>query len=382
MNPACCAVIRRVCIGAAACSLGLTLPLRATADEVQAHVPADSDVFIAGGALAVREPVAGDLFVAGGNVDVDAAVSGDTLAAGGKLRLGEAVGGSVYAAAGQLTVNGQVGHNARVAGGQVEFGPKSDVSGNVSVAGGQIRLLGAVHGDVQAAGGRLWLDGAVAGDVVADTGLVELGPNARVAGKLRHRGGRVQRDEAAQVAGGIESWPSGWGDAGAPPSPSWPARETVRIGWGWTLGLVLLAALLLAVLPAFHARVGSTLRRRPGLSVLLGIVCLACVPVALVLLMLTVLGIPLALLGAALYIALLPLAYVSAAIALGDWALQAWRAAAAARWGWRVSAAGVVLVLLTQATRAPLLGGAMVSLALIAGLGALVLQLRRQPQPR
>jgi hypothetical protein len=227
----------------------------------------------------------------------------------------------------------------------------------------------------------LWIDAAVGGDVVASTGLVELGPNARIAGKLRHRGGMVQRDPAAQVAGGVESWLAGWEqEDGSPAAPrDTPAFQTA-IGWPWTLGLVLLAALLLAALPGFQARVGRTLQQQPGLSVLLGVAWLVCAPVALLLLLLTVIAIPLALLGAALYVVLLPLAYVSTAIALGDWVLQAWRSAAVAQWAWRAAAAAAVLVVLSQATRVPWLGAVAAALLLLAGLGALALQLRRQPQ--
>jgi hypothetical protein len=113
--------------------------------------------------------------------------------------------------------------------------------------------------------------------------------------------------------------------------------------------------------------------------VLLGVAWLVCAPLALLLLLLTVIGIPFTLLGTILYIVLLPLAYVSTAIALGDWALQAWRSVAVAHWAWRLAAAAAVLVLLSQATRVPWLGALVAALALLAGLGALALQLRRQP---
>jgi cytoskeletal protein CcmA (bactofilin family) len=374
--------IRGVAIAAVSFGLSMTLQIRgAAAADGLAQARLGGDVFVAGGALTVRDPVAGDLFAAGGSTDVDAAVSGDVLAAGGKVRLGADVGQSVYAAAGQLTVNGKVGRNARVAGGQFELGPKAEVLGNLSVAGGQVRLLGAVRGHVQAAGGRLLIDGTIGGDVLATTGHVELGPNARIAGKLRYHGSEaVQQDPSAQVAGGIESWASGWGsERGAAPSPPHPARAMrPAIGWPWTIGLVLLAAVLLAALPVFYDRVARTLQERPGLSLLLGFVWLVCAPVALLLLLITVIGIPLALLGAALYVALLPLAYVSTAIALGDWALRTWRVAVAAQWAWRLAAAAIVLILLAQAARVPWLGGLVTTLALLAGLGALALQLRRR----
>ena len=342
----------------------------------ESRVSWSQDVFVAGGSPSVRQPVDGNLFAAGGRVDIDAPVAGDVVAAGGRLQLDGAVGESLQAAAGQLFIGGKVGHDARVAGGQVEFGPSSAVGGSVAVAGGHVRLLGTIAGDVRAAGGRLLIDGTVGGDVISAAGDVELGPNARITGALRHRGGNLQRDPAAQVAGGIQSaWPF-W--SGAREAPARGHRNGAAIGWGWTVALAALAALLLAVSPRFQARVTATLRQQPGLSLLLGALWLVCAPPLLLVLLLTVIGIPLTLLGAALYVVLLPVAYVSTAIALGHAALRALRADAAPSWAWQAAAAALVLAALSQAPRLPWLGAAIVALVLIAGLGALALQLRRR----
>jgi hypothetical protein len=343
----------------------------------ESRVTWSQDVFVAGGSPSVREPVDGNLFAAGGRVDVDAPVAGDAMVAAGRLQLGASVGESLQAAAGQLFIGGKVGHDARVAGGRVEFGPSSAVGGSVAVAGGQVRLLGTIAGDVRAAGGRLLIDGTVGGDVISAVGDVELGPNARIAGALRHRGGNLQRDPAAVVAGGIQSaWPF-WSSVPEAPARGHPRGAT--IGWGWTAALAVLAALLLAVSPRFQARVTATLHQQPGLSLLFGALWLVCAPLLLLVLLLTVIGIPLTLLGAALYVALLPVAYVSTAIALGHAALRALRADAAPSWARQAAAAALVLAALSQAPRLPWLGASIVALVLIAGLGALALQVRRRP---
>jgi len=334
------------------------------------------DVFVAGAAPAVRDPVAGDLFAAGGDVAIEAAVAGDVTAGGGTLRLDAAVGGSLQAAGGHVTVLGTVARDARVAGGQIELGPQSVVGGNVWAAGGHLRLLGTVKGDVHVAGGRVLVDGPVGGDLIAGSGELALGPHARIAGVLRHRGGIVHRDEAAQVGGGIRSWPGWWRNRAPEVRVMHPAGPGV--GWGWTLALALLAALLLALTPGFQTRVGRTLWQRPVASVALGLAWLVCAPLVLLVLLVTVIGIPLTLLGAMLYLLLLPLAYVSTAIAVGDGALRA-----AGRtdppWAWRVAATALLLFGLWQATRLPWLGVVLSLLALLAGLGALALQLRRKP---
>jgi hypothetical protein len=364
-------------------SLGVVVWCAAACAWADSERRVGADLYIGGGSVTVDDAVGGDLFAAGGTVDVDAPVTGDAVVAGGKVRLGAAVGQSVYAAGGQVDIHGQVGRNLRVAGGRLVLGPRSDVAGNVSVAGGQLRLQGTVKGHVQAAGGRVRIDGPVGGDVIATSGHVELGPQARIAGKLRYRSGdALQQDPAAQVSGGIELLAPGWGGpettASAPaPAATAPTQGFGWLGWFWTAGLIVVAALWLGLAPRTSARSSQALRERPGWSLGLGFVWLVCVPVAALLLVLTIIGIPLALFALAVYLAVLPLAYVAGAVGLGDWALHRWQAVRASSVRWRIAAAAATLLLVTWLGHLPWLGAVLGLLLLLAGLGGLLLLWQR-----
>jgi cytoskeletal protein CcmA (bactofilin family) len=339
------------------------------------------DVFIGGGTVTVNQPVNGDLIVSGGSVDLDAPVAGDTLAVGGKLRLGADTARSVHAAAGQLHLNARVGRHARLAGGQVELGPQAEIGGNLSVAAGRVRLYGKVQGQVQSAGGQLLIDGPVGGDVVAFHARITLGPNARVAGKLRYRSQEpLLQDPAAQVLGGIEPLPPS-ARPGASRADGVGMGHRVGVGVGvrvfgalWTLGQVLLAGVLLAVLPAFSATLSRTLRERPGASLLLGLVWLVCLPLAVMLLCMTLVGLPLGLFALAAYAALMPVGWAITGIGVGDGVLHRWWPDRADRLPVRIGATAVVLVLFTAVSWVPGLGAAIGVLGLIAGLGSLLLQ--------
>ena len=370
---------------AALCGAMLLFASAAGADGDErrtASIRLGGDLFAGGGSVSVREPVAGDLIASGGSVDVDAAVAGDAVALGGRVRVGAGVGQSLYAASGQLTVDGAVGRSARLAGGQVELGPKSEVQGNLSVLGGQVRLRGAVKGHVQAAGGNVLVDGPVGGDVVARVGQLELGPNARVTGKVQVMSREALRqDPAAQVGGGVEQLqlpPGTQKERGAADRHREARRGGGAVVAGlWTAGLIVVAVVVLALLPAFSAGVARTLRERVGTSLLLGFALLVCVPVGVVIVLATVIGIPLALLTLALYAALLPLAYALAGIGLGEWALRRWWPDRAGRLAMRMLAAAGALVVLALLAWVPLVGWLAGLLALLAGLGALLLQTRR-----
>jgi hypothetical protein len=309
----------------------------AAQDKAASQSQFGSDTFIAGGSVRLDQPVPGDLIAAGGNVDVDAPVAGDAVLAGGNLRATAKVVQDVYAAGGRVILDAPVGHNLRIAGGQVETGPMAEIGGNVTVGGGRVTLRGPIKGALRVAGGRVLIDAPVAGDVEATAGRLTLGPNARLAGKLRYRSrDELTRDPAAQVAGAVERvLLPGFGAS----SPAGHERGRSRAdgdrlvgpGWFWTLGLMAVAALLVGALPATSLRVAENLRHRPGWSLLWGFIALVCIPVAALILLISIIGIPLALLALLLYGVLLLVGYVASGVALGQWSLARLKADASTR---------------------------------------------------
>ena len=340
------------------------------------EAPATGDRFILGGSVRHDTPVDGDLIGIGGDVEVTAAVKGDVVVMGGDVRLRAPVGSDVYAAGGTVNIESSVGGDARVAGGNVEVTGAGGVTGNLSVAGGDVVILGPVKGHVHAAGGNVLIDSAIGGDVSTGAGTLELGPNARIAGKLKHKGPEMRRHPDAQVAGGIEN-------KEVRPRETRRHVETVTRersfplgGLLWTLGLIGLAALLAAAFPAATKRLGGELRENTGLVFLLGFCALVGLPIFAILLMVTIIGLPLALIVVLLYLLLLLVGYVAIAVVMGDLALNRYKSEMAARVGWRVGAAVLAMLALAVLGRIPFLGGLVVFAALLAGIGAIMLSLR------
>lgn len=341
-------------------------------------VPAErkfgADRFAAGCPVSVVLPVAGDLLAAGCNVAVLAEVGGDVVAMGGNVLLAAPVKQGVYAAGGRVSIDAPVQRNVRIAGGRVDLGPNSIIAGNVTVGGGKVEIDGAIGGYLQVGAGSVRINGPVTGDVELGAGEVELGPNARIEGKLRYASGEeVRRDPAAQVRGGverIERWPA---------AHRWRGGARHGLGWVWSVGLLVIAAILVAALPQFYRRVEETARTRWALSLLVGFVVLVCAPVAALIAVITVIGIPLALLTIALYLMLLLVGYVSAGIVLGEIALQRWRADRAANHGWRIAAAVLAMLVLSLLGRLPFVGWLITFAAMLMGIGALLLQARPAP---
>lgn len=360
---------------ALAAALACVLLAPAHADEREHRLylrQQGTDTFVAGDSARVGEPVSGDLVAAGGELRIDAPVLGDLVAIGGVLRLDGKVSQNLYAGGGHVTLEGALARNARVAGGNVSVGPHATINGNASLAGGRIEMLGSIGGYLQAAGGHVYIDGRVDGDAEVASGQLELGPQARIGGKLSYRGAApLVQHPSAQVAGGIERLEMELRRG--------PDRKAGPALFGlWTLGLMASAAVLVLALPGFFGRTSEAARRRFGWSVLWGFLALAAGPLAVIVLLATVIGVPLALIALLVYLVLMLLGYIAAGIALGDGVLARGWASRAAHRGWRALFATLGVLAIGVVALIPWLGGLVAFLALITGMGALLMAVSRK----
>jgi hypothetical protein len=360
-----------------ACALCSTLALAEASSAPGERLTVPADRIIAGPTVRLPERTVGDLIAAGGRVEVAEPVGGDAVLAGGELHVSGSLARNVYVAGGRVQLVGEMGRNLRAAGGQVELGSSARLAGNATIAAGDVSVRGPIKGSLSIAGGRVLIDSTVDGDVTVVAGQIELGPQARIGGALRWRSqGELQRHASSQVAGPIERLAPMPGREGA---AGWLSESRYAIGWlagtWWTVGLMIVAAVLLAAVPGLASEVAQTWRERAGTSLLAGFVALVCIPVAVLILFVTVIGVPLALIALLLYFVLLPMGYVSSAIGLGQWGLARWKSDVVGHPGWRIGATSLALVLLALLGAVPRLGGVVALAALLVGLGAIVLQL-------
>ncbi len=218
----------------------------------------------------------------------------------------------------------------RHGGARVRFG------GDVTVAEDE-----AIGDDVVAILGSARVDGRVDGNVVAIAGSVHLGPKANVRGDVTAVGGSVERAESTIVSGQINEIRVAQPNFG-PLMNFHPWRdwhwfgETVRNPFGGSIDLVatlvrvglvgLLAALMIAVLPAPVRRVADRVATEPWRAGFVGLAAqLLFVPllvITVVVLAVSIIGIPLLLLVPfallAVAVALL-MGFAASACAVGQW---------------------------------------------------------------
>lgn len=170
---------------------------------------------------------------------------------------------------------------------------------------GDTRVTGPTGADVVAVFGNTYVNSRVGNQVVAVFGNVELGPQAEVFGDVIAIGGKVKRMEGSVIHGKIEgiTMPGGNAD-GLKWLRPWieqclmygrPLAPDPNLGWVWTLafgflGLYILIALLFA---ESVEKCAITLETRPGPSLVAALLTMLAVPAALVVLVITLIGIAL-----------------------------------------------------------------------------------------
>ncbi len=337
-------------------------PPVAVDDGVRVH--RGGDLVIANVQVMVRDSVAGDVMVAGSAVTFAGEAGGDVLSAGGNQRLGGTAMGSLRAAGGQVRVDMDVGRNATLAGGLVVLGPDSRVAGNAYLVGGSVLVRGSVDQLVRIGARDAVIDGTVAGDVLVESGTLRLGPGAAIEGDLRYRLGRGEElvlEEGAHVGGEIlplSTRPGAWA--------RWALR-VVRV-----LGFLLAGLVVVLLLPRLTLAAERRLGTRPLASLGLGIGLLVLVPLLLVVLAVTIVGLPLAgvvlaMAGVAAYLApLIPALWLGRVLLSGSSRPERGELAMA------FLAGGVILALLALV---PYAGPVVRIIGTMIGLGALVIAL-------
>jgi len=336
------------------------------ANDSPGVAPADgrlADQTIGADVVVGPDETVSDLEVVSGDVLVRGTVEGDVEAAAGSVRITGEVTDDVDAAAGSVTVEGRVGGTVEAAADSVEVGPDGVVEGDVDAAAGTVTVAGAVDGDVTGSDTVRLDEGATVGGDVAYGETLDRAEGAAVAGTVTH-------DESLQMDG------LQWGitlddlddldDLAILPSPF------VSLVTG--LAALAVGALLLVVFPDFSGEMVETVTDQPGRSAAAGLATMIAVPVVLLAVAMTIVGLPLAFAGGAVFALAAWLALVYGEFLVGSRVLDA----AGRDDRWAALVVGVVGVeLLAQV---PLFGDLLTFAVVLLGLGtgALTIAARRR----
>ncbi len=280
-----------------------------------------------------------------GTIIVEGTVTGDVSGVAGDIviREGGVVQGDIAAAAGSIEISGTVKGKVSAGAGSVRVTETGVVGGNFDVGAATVRVDGTIQGDAR---------------IGADT--IRLGEQAMIAGSLTYDGTLEGNLDA--VSGEITR------DRSLGPS----VFNNLQPFASWVFAInafvfnFLLGALLIGFFPRFSDGVADSVSNDTIRVGLIGIGMLVAIPILLVLVAITVVGIPLSVAGLFAFLLLAWVGLVYGRFAVGCWLLSF--TDVDNRW----AALLVGLLLAVLLWQLPYIGALLNAIIFLLGLGALV----------
>lgn len=285
--------------------------------------------------LSLSEDLTGDVYAAGGSVKVTGTIDGDLMVTGGTVLLSGTVTGDVRGAGGTVVVVGEVTDNLTVAGGTVSLLPGSTVGNSVVATGGVVSMMGEIDGKAIVTAGTTEVEGTIGDDLTVRGEELQVADGATVLGGLF---GKLATDPViaptASISGGeaIEIKDPAVATSTAK-AETVTATETdvalapleILTGILEEIGEVLIgtamalfgAGVVWWLLPGLATDAAERFQGSRLKHLGFGFAYLLLVPIALLLLAATVIGIPLVIVGTGLFLVDIIVAYWIAAYGVG-----------------------------------------------------------------
>lgn len=297
-----------------------------------------NDFYGAGNSVGVMQSEPDDVFAAGNRIIVTGEIGGDVNAAGSNVTINGIVHDDVRIFAGDATINGDVEGDVMMFGGTLYIAEGSSISGSILVAGGEITINGDIFGDANIYGGSVKLNGDIEGTVyvrsenVAIAGMIggnttisaqtlKLNDGTTIRGDLNYWQGEGEIDSTGKVMG-TATFDSEL-EQKKPINEAEAAGMLAALLAAVTIVSILYAALMIGVFMlvtrTFFIDAAKKLHTQPWWALLTGFLYFAAMPFAILLLMITFIGIPLALMLLAFYVFSIIFAKVIASIVFTRW---------------------------------------------------------------
>lgn len=368
------------------------IPLSVGASDVQIgknvsiapDAPFLENVYVAGGQVNVAATSEKDLTVLGGRIIVTAPVNGDALLLGGTVDLLESVGGDVRVFGGDVVITKPIGGDVLVFGGTVSILPSASVGGDVIVFAGTVDVQGAVGGQLRVYAGAVSVNAPVGGVASIQAGeSVEFGEKTVFSDSLTYSAPK----EAVVATGAV------LGDSVLFTKNAQIERhkEFPKDGKGLLIaGMAILGALILMkfvgmlvaalavvhTFPRFSLAFSTEVLENFWKSAGIGFVATVVPPIAIIILVISVVGSYLGFILGALYLFGLLIAGVCVGIIAGAFLSKHFKKEVRVNWKWTILGTVVVFAL----SLIPIVGWILTALLFFASMGAVAVSLWRDAQ--
>jgi cytoskeletal protein CcmA (bactofilin family) len=337
-----------------------------------------------------------DLYLFGSSVNFEGNLRGDMISAARTITVNGELDGSVNAFAQRVTINGDVRRslrgaaqfftiNSTVEGDVVAFAQEVILTGDallmhdVALFGAELVVDGVIEGNCDLRGGAVTISGRVDGDVKIRADKITISPSAVIEGDLDYEStSRAKIAAEAQIVGETrykKITRSSKNEVELPMSPP-------PTSWLWSFlffcGTFIIGLVLILFKRDMVERIATDMRHRVLLHGLLGLLLLIVVPVLILLLAITFIGLPLAAAGTTVYILLFIVSKIFVGITLGMVIISWFKHEGRISLGWSLL---LGMILLSLLFKIPFFGWLVYIAAWAIGAGAITFCFFRRRVP-
>lgn len=305
-------------------------------------VEINDDFFATAQNTNVNGHIRGDLVIVGMSAGFDGEVDGSVMVGVYDFDMSGHCRNSVRAFAKQISIDGHIERNLMVFGADVVLGKSGWVEKDVHFGGGTFLVQGRIGGILRGSGDEIFISGQIDGNVYLEAGKVVIQPTAIIGGMLEVCGKNEPKIEpGAQILGEISHCSTGEKKKAA----GYELADFFIDFWSF-LALALTGGMMLAFFKGFTREVTGQVKSQWLKSLGLGFVFFICLPIAAVILMVTLVGLPLGLMVLAGWLVLFYLTKVFGGIIIGDWILRKLRGGRPPKPFWAMVLGLLIIILL------------------------------------
>ncbi|QEK13116.1 polymer-forming cytoskeletal protein [Crassaminicella thermophila] len=353
----------------------LSLPIAVFAEDkdenmiIREDEVVNSDLFFEGDSVKNMGTVKGDIFVASGEFENTGHVLGDILLVAGNSKISGRVDGDLRIGTGNLNITGEIGKNVTSFSGNLILEEGAAIDGNLNAFLGNIVINGIIGGDFRGSADDIKINGKIKGDVILETENLIFGPNAKIDGNLVYNAPKKIEIKNGIVSGNIIYKPYG--------KKIGIEEKNIKKGFNLLnilrkgipiLSYLIIGTILVLVFSNFMKKTSTMIDKKPWHSLGIGIVGFIVIPIASILIMITVVGIPIGVISLILYGLLLYLAKIPAALLIGQKLLR--------NESKLLIKMIIGLIILSFVSFIPYLGKFISFMAIIFGIGSYLLNLK------
>jgi cytoskeletal protein CcmA (bactofilin family) len=282
----------------------------------------NDDLIIAGNTIKSSAIIKGDFFSASYRLVQNGIVEGSVIAFAKDVDISGQVNGSVSGFGQNINVNGKVNRNLIGFFSALNIKPDADIGGDVTAFGGELTLDGKIGKGLRGSVGTLIISGIVNGDVSVKADKIILMPTAKILGDFKYKSQKQAKIESGASVSGQTFWTKEEAKKEKKPKDVFTLKSII------TEILFLLALMITGIVLTLIFKKNAYQAKRAVTASFLkslgwGFVFMVCIPIAIIILIVTILGIPIAIISLFAYAVLIYIAKIPVATALGEKIIKA-----------------------------------------------------------